>query len=239
MFQAIRNYVSPLPAVDVRSVHGDDGYWVLVIVPPSLDSPHAVTGPQGDGKLSFPRRHGSDTLWLTEHEVADAYRQRFSGQDALAANRERVIAAELKALEASEDMWLWVCALADRPAAGRLDTATAAAIDAWWDGGDVTPLGRSIGRGDSLPAPGRLTFPDFAWSHDDVLNPREGSPSFTSTAPPSRHQPSAGSPATTSPKRNRSVSSRSSTRSSRSSTSPSAGAHTGSAPPEPPQWSVG
>jgi hypothetical protein len=49
------------------------GYYLL-IVPPSSLSPHAV---RQDRNLRFPRRDGTTTRWLTESEVADAYRDRF------------------------------------------------------------------------------------------------------------------------------------------------------------------
>ncbi|MFF0249961.1 AlbA family DNA-binding domain-containing protein [Streptosporangium sandarakinum] len=50
---------------------------MLIIVPPSSTAPHAVVNPNAKDKLAYPRRHGSQKIWLSESEVAAAYRRRF------------------------------------------------------------------------------------------------------------------------------------------------------------------
>jgi hypothetical protein len=75
--QIAASNVTPHLTFDVRVLHSADndshGYYLL-IVPPSTLTPHAV---RQDRNLRFPRRDGTTTRWLTEPEVADAYRDRF------------------------------------------------------------------------------------------------------------------------------------------------------------------
>jgi hypothetical protein len=63
-------YIAPVESLD----HPGQGYY-LVVVPPSSDRPHAV---RKGIDLRYPRRHGPSKRWLSESEVADAYRDRFT-----------------------------------------------------------------------------------------------------------------------------------------------------------------
>ena len=75
--QIAASSIAPHLMFDVRVLQSDAGEshgYYLLIVPPSSLSPHAV---RPDRDLRFPRRHGTTTRWLTEPEVADAYRDRF------------------------------------------------------------------------------------------------------------------------------------------------------------------
>jgi hypothetical protein len=70
--------VLPLPVFDVvrvedpaRPGHG----LVLIAVPRSQLAPHAVIVNDG---LRYPRRNGATTRYLSEPEVAAAYRERFA-----------------------------------------------------------------------------------------------------------------------------------------------------------------
>jgi hypothetical protein len=50
---------------------------MLIAVPPSSLAPHAVSIPsQREKGLRWPRRHGADKVWLSEAEIAAAYRRR-------------------------------------------------------------------------------------------------------------------------------------------------------------------
>jgi hypothetical protein len=51
---------------------------MLIIVPPSSHAPHAVIRPGDNGIIRWPRRHGSKKIWLSESEIAAAYRRRFT-----------------------------------------------------------------------------------------------------------------------------------------------------------------
>jgi hypothetical protein len=77
--QIVASQVSPLPTFDVLRAedpqqpgHG----FMLIAVPRSPMGPHAVLVNEA---LRFPRRNGTTTTYLSEPEVADAYRARFTG----------------------------------------------------------------------------------------------------------------------------------------------------------------
>ena len=79
MRQIVAAGVSPLPTFDIIPVRTVDdaaaGYYVIA-VPRSPGAPHAVLI---NYALRFPRRNGSTTYYLTEPEVAAAYRDRQAG----------------------------------------------------------------------------------------------------------------------------------------------------------------
>lgn len=78
--QLIATGVVPLPTVDILPIPdpalGQDRGYLLVAVPRSPAAPHTV---QKDDGLLYPRRHGTTTYYLSEPEVATAYRNRLQG----------------------------------------------------------------------------------------------------------------------------------------------------------------
>jgi len=127
--QIVANGVFPLPRFDLLRVAdpGDATRGVLVIlVPKSPLAPHAVVK---DDSLRYPRRHGSTTLYLSEPEVATAYRQRFAlGRERLALVAER----EEGALErlAPDEPWLVVTLVPDLEGQMVVDRASLRAFQA-------------------------------------------------------------------------------------------------------------
>lgn len=76
--QIMASNVFPLPSFDPRSIHDPErpGHgFILITVPRSPSSPHAVLV---NNNLRFPKRHGRTTTYLSESEVAEAYRARFA-----------------------------------------------------------------------------------------------------------------------------------------------------------------
>lgn len=80
--QILASRVKPLlPGIDVREIpisHGS-GY-VIIIVPRSYDAPHAVVDDRKGGALHYPVRIGRTTHYLTEHQVAVRYRDRYAAR---------------------------------------------------------------------------------------------------------------------------------------------------------------
>ncbi len=138
------------------------GHYAGIVIAPSRRAPHAVLGDPGDNKrpLRYPVRHGSDTTWLTEHEVAERYRRRLAFQEDDAARVRRVIAEGCDTMRMVEGVWLFVAVVPERPAAGSLDRLAVERTQRWFDGHrPSSPLGRDLpayGRG--IPAPRRVTF---------------------------------------------------------------------------------
>lgn len=119
--QIIGSLVFPLPDVNLHPIPGPDGdgAGVLVIeVTRSPFAPHAVA--QSNGTLRYPQRHGTTTRYLSEPEVADAYRAR----QLLGESRVELLtlreAAFLETLDGSEP-WLVLVAVPDLPGYSPVD----------------------------------------------------------------------------------------------------------------------
>lgn len=85
--QWLRNHVRPyLADVDYLELTSADEQrsFLLVNVPASEFAPHAVTGTAARDKQQnafvVPYRDGDHTAWMEEHQIARAYRERFTGQ---------------------------------------------------------------------------------------------------------------------------------------------------------------
>ncbi|MDX6738150.1 ATP-binding protein [Actinocorallia sp. A-T 12471] len=74
----------PLPSFTLRAVPrpGYEGKLpsglLLITVPPSAMAPHAVFTPSSRHNLRWPRRHGTAKIWMSESDLASAYRRRFA-----------------------------------------------------------------------------------------------------------------------------------------------------------------
>jgi hypothetical protein len=116
MRQIVAANVAPHPRVAIHRVPSaaePSKGWYLIEVPPSPWAPHAVR--VGDG-LRYPRRDGSGIRWLSESEVADAYRNRFESARDQVARLEEVRRQGEEALPAPDDAcWLIVTAVPDVP----------------------------------------------------------------------------------------------------------------------------
>ena len=80
MRQIVAGQVMPMPAFDIRQLEdpATPGRGCLVVmVPPSPIAPHAVVIDKNS--LRYPRRNGATTTYLSESDVAQAYRDRFTG----------------------------------------------------------------------------------------------------------------------------------------------------------------
>lgn len=170
--QALVNYLSPVASFDCVWVErSPSGCFLGLVVPPSPRSPHAVTSPSGEGRtaLRYPVRHGSDTVWLSEPEVAERYRRRLDTQASEMARLDAVIASGVGALRQADGVWLFVAVVPEAPVHGRLDGATVERIDRWQrSSGPSSPLGRTLpayGRG--IAAPRRVVFTGSRFSAEE------------------------------------------------------------------------
>jgi hypothetical protein len=77
--QIVSELAHPTPVIDVIPVENPQraGYgFLLIAVPRSPMAPHAI---KVDIGLRYPRRYGTTTMYLSEPQVAAAYRERFAG----------------------------------------------------------------------------------------------------------------------------------------------------------------
>jgi Putative DNA-binding domain len=101
--------IFPTPQFELRPVPDptDDNSTpkglMLIIVPPSSTAPHAVVNPNAKDKLAYPRRHGSQKIWLSESEVAAAYRRRFVAAADQATRLADIEADAVTAIERMEE----------------------------------------------------------------------------------------------------------------------------------------
>jgi hypothetical protein len=112
--QIVGSQVVPMPVIDVLRVEDPDrsGHGlVLIAVPRSPLAPHAVVVNDG---LRYPRRNGATTRYLSEPEVADAYRERFAGPRRQADRASEVETDALSRLSTTEDQaWIVVSLVPD------------------------------------------------------------------------------------------------------------------------------
>lgn len=87
----IQPFLSGITVRQTEDLPGTTEHFVIISVEPSRDAPHACTpdGPNGN-TLSYPVRHGADTRYLKEFEVATRYRDRQASRTALTATLERI-----------------------------------------------------------------------------------------------------------------------------------------------------
>jgi hypothetical protein len=143
MLQIIASLTAPLPAFDVIPLEcPDEGGvgFLLVAVPRSIRQPHAVLV---NGALRYPRRNGSTTRYLTETEVATAYRERFTVAVAQAGRADEVERDLLTRLNTEGLPWLVVSLVPDLRGDFTVDTATLTAFRTEVVGSDphIVPVG--------------------------------------------------------------------------------------------------
>ena len=134
MLQIVASGVSPMPVLDIISVPFDarqsevdadtsdngessvgTGFYV-VAVPRSATAPHAVMVNDG---FRYPKRNGSTTRYLSEPEVAAAYRDRLAGREAQLRRIDDLEAEATQRLERDRLPWVMVSLVPDLP--GDLD----------------------------------------------------------------------------------------------------------------------
>lgn len=114
--QIVASLVSPMPVFDVVRVLDDPAGtgshgFILIAVPRSPSAPHAVLVNNG---LRYPKRNGSTTRYLSEPEVASAYRDRTFGA-VQQLDRARSVARETVGNLDRSSAWLLVTVVPDLP----------------------------------------------------------------------------------------------------------------------------
>jgi hypothetical protein len=115
MRQIVGSLAAPMPPFEIYSIPDDPaspvhGYYV-VAVPRSSSAPHATIVNEA---LRFPRRNGATTRYLSEPELAAAYRDRLFGA---AQQADRIVAITNEALQRIDlsDPYLAVSLVPDVP----------------------------------------------------------------------------------------------------------------------------
>jgi hypothetical protein len=109
----VASQVSPLPTFDVLQIEDPQQIgrgFMLIGVPRSPMGPHAVLVHES---LRFPRRNGATTTYLSESEVAEAYRVRFAGIQSRFDDLDRYEGDLLARLDVSEQTYVVVTLVPD------------------------------------------------------------------------------------------------------------------------------
>lgn len=129
--QTAADNIAPRVTFEIRVVDSANdpsrGYYLL-IVPPSTLRPHAV---RKDQDLRFPQRDGTTKRWLSEPEVADAYRDRYR----LATDQVERVATVLddgfRAMDVESGTFIGVAMVPTGLGSIPIDVAHVAAIQRW------------------------------------------------------------------------------------------------------------
>lgn len=127
----IRSRVEPyLDGVEIRCVQGSGLGCILVLVAQSPRRPHAVVPMNDNEALKYARRIGRHTDWLSEAQVADLYRERFSGGREVAARLDALDDEARSALPRRH--WLTITTTPDEAGDFPIDTTAKGRIERWW-----------------------------------------------------------------------------------------------------------
>lgn len=130
----IRSHIwPPLDGVELVPVRdpGSTAGAVLIVVPASARAPHAVQ-PHADAEaLKYARRVGRHTEWLSETQVADLYRARFTSAMSQ-SDRAAHILDDLRGALCRRG-WLLVALVPDQPGEFTVSRDRLRAAEAWWN----------------------------------------------------------------------------------------------------------
>jgi hypothetical protein len=122
--QIVGSRVVPLPVLDFLHIEDQPGSGhglMLIAVPRSPLAPHAVIVNDG---LRYPRRNGATTRYLSEPEVAAAYRDRFAATHRQADRAQQAETEAMARLSTADDqLWVVVSMVPDLPGELILDQA--------------------------------------------------------------------------------------------------------------------
>ena len=122
--QIVGSRVVPLPTLDFLHIVDQPGSGrglMLIAVPRSPLAPHAVIVNDG---LRYPKRNGATTRYLSEPEVAAAYRDRFAATHRQADRAQQAETEAMTRLSTADDqLWVVVSMVPDLPGELVLDQA--------------------------------------------------------------------------------------------------------------------
>jgi hypothetical protein len=115
ILQIVGSGVVPLPVFDLLPIPNPStashGFIVIAVARDAL-APHAVIVNKG---FRYPHRSGTTTRYLSEPEVASAYRERLAGAQRQAAQIEEIEREALKRLNTSDAPWVIISLVPDLP----------------------------------------------------------------------------------------------------------------------------
>ncbi len=141
LYSAVANWLAPAAEFGVHfapTVTNPKRGFYLITVPRSPSAPHAVRMPQAKNAWRFPRRASSDTLFMSESEVADAYRSRFRGMEEQSSRLKTVLGNGLLRLH-PEQAWASMVLVPNAQGRLPLDQKVVRALATWAAGVRAIP----------------------------------------------------------------------------------------------------
>ncbi len=127
----LQSRVEPyLDGVEIECIQGSGAGCIVVLIPPSPRRPHAVVPMNDNESLKYARRVGRHTEWLSEAQVADLYRERFTGGLDIAL-RQDVVESEASAALLRR-RWLAITTVPEEPGDFAVDGTAKARLEEWW-----------------------------------------------------------------------------------------------------------
>lgn len=146
--QIVGSLISPVPTMDVyllpdtdSPVEDDEAAqtgFVMIAVARSLAAPHGVLV---NDALRYPRRNGATTRYLSEPEVAEAYRARLAGLGAQTARLDAVWRDGLERLDVRDAVWAAVALAPELPGGMRINQGSLRAFQSAFQGRSPTIAG--------------------------------------------------------------------------------------------------
>jgi len=164
----IADNTGPLPKVEIKAI--DEplkpavGYY-LIAVPKSTRAPHAVLVNED---LRYPRRDGPRNRYMSESEVAEAYRNWFREAEARVDRVQEVYDDGVKGLSSSGQLFLVMALAPAQPGEMKITSASEGDFFDWLNNRKRQYLGRSASAG-HRPSIGwrRIIVSDFKGAGDE------------------------------------------------------------------------
>lgn len=143
MLQILAAGVAPMPALDVIALPEADNPargWFVLAVPRSTRAPHAVLVNDG---FRFPARNGTTTRYLSEPELASAYRRRDQRIGELTARLTDTISSSLTSVNRDDGPWVVLALVPEHPGSMEINQATLRLMRTEYASRDLYDIGRS------------------------------------------------------------------------------------------------
>lgn len=133
MRATVRSRIRPFPSFEVLHIEDapDHGFYVIVVASSAAAPFLVLTGTPDKPTFGYPRRRGSDTVWLGELEMAAAYRNR-SLRAGEQRERVRQVSDDLLKRLRAEVPWLLLSLVPEVPGEFCLNTANQGRLTRWW-----------------------------------------------------------------------------------------------------------
>lgn len=143
--QQLASSAYPMPPFEVMVVPdaGTDGRaFVVLLIPPSPDAPHAVADRGSRDKLRYPLRVDTTTEYMSEAVVASAYRNRFGRQEDISNRLDRVVETGFAAVSHEPERWLYLALVPEQRQRMTFDRTMYSATSHWIIEADLSSINR-------------------------------------------------------------------------------------------------